>query len=125
MRTRSLIKSIWPRQVIQRASVVVLAAALGTACAGSGRTVLVSKAMRFDRSELRVKAGQTVLLELHNADAYAHAFDVDPLDIHVALPGSASVSIAFTPTVPAEYVFYCGAPGHRSAGMTGRLIVEP
>lgn len=125
MRIRSLVKPVVLRQVIQRVSIAVLVAVLGSACAASGRLVLVSKAMRFDRGELRVKAGQAVVLELHNADAYAHAFDVDALGIHVPLPGSATATVTFTPTAPAEHVFYCGAPGHRSAGMTGRLIVEP
>lgn len=104
---------------------IVPAIALGAACTASGRMALVSRGMRFDRAQLRVKAGQSVELDLRNADAYAHAFDIDALGVHVPLPGSQSARVTFTPAAAGEYDFYCGAPGHRAAGMAGKLVVEP
>ena len=40
-----------------------------------------------------------------------------------AMPGM-SASVMFTPTQIGEYEFYCTIPGHREAGMVGRLIVR-
>ena len=71
------------------------------------------------------KAGQAVALRVVNRDGYAHAFDIDDLDIHAPLPAKATFDAAFTPQQPGRYRFYCGAPGHEAAGMVGVLVVEP
>ncbi len=99
---------------------------LGAACgAASGRLAVVSQSMRFSRTELRARAAQPVALDLDNSDAFAHSFDVDALGLHVALPAHQSASVVFTPTVPGVYDFYCGTPGHKAAGMVGRIIIDP
>lgn len=44
--------------------------------------------------------------------------------LHIAaVPGKAA-DVSFTPTQPGEYDSYCSEPGHRDAGMHGRLIVR-
>jgi len=44
--------------------------------------------------------------------------------LHVASEAGHTAQIAFTPSQPGTYVFYCTVPGHRQAGMEGRLVVE-
>ena len=41
-----------------------------------------------------------------------------------AEPGT-STTVLFTPTQTGEYEFECTIPGHREAGMVGKVIVTP
>ena len=100
--------------------------ALSTAeVAAADIITLTTKNMAFGSTKLRVKAGVPVTLKLDNYDFYAHSFDIDAFDLHVAMPGNDRATVTFTPTEPGEYTVYCGVPGHREAGMIGTLIVEP
>ena len=49
--------------------------------------------------------------------------DDDVVAAH-AMPGTTAV-VLFTPTQSGEYEFICTLPGHREAGMVGRIIVVP
>lgn len=44
-------------------------------------------------------------------------------DLHVAAEAGRVADIAFITGQSGEYVFYCTEPGHRQAGMEGRLVV--
>ncbi len=44
--------------------------------------------------------------------------------LHVAAAPGASAMIEFTATEAGAYVFYCTVPGHREAGMEGKLTVR-
>jgi plastocyanin len=81
--------------------------------------------LKYSESEIHVRVGQTVVLELFNTDGYSHAFDVDELDLHTPLPSSKTTTMTFTPTQPGMYTFYCSVYGHQAAGMVGALIVDP
>ena len=91
----------------------------------SGTLTLKTSGLQFSETEIRVQAGQPVNLELFNTDGYAHAFDIDEFGIHIELPGSKTIPLTFIPTQPGIYQFYCGAYGHKNAGMVGTLVVEP
>jgi uncharacterized cupredoxin-like copper-binding protein len=80
---------------------------------------------RFDQTELRGKVGEMVALRLENRDTVGHSFDINELDIHVSMPPGQPSLALFKATTPGTYTFYCSVPGHRKAGMVGRLIVEP
>lgn len=97
----------------------------GAETAAAGAVVLTSQDMRFTQDAIPVRVGQPVVLKLNNADLYAHSFDVDALDLHVAMPAKGHTSVTFTPAAPGSYPFYCGVPGHAQAGMVGTLQVEP
>jgi len=86
---------------------------------------LVSAQNRFDRAELRAGVGETMALRLDNRDAERHYFDIDELNVHVAMPSGTPALALFRPSTPGTYTFYCRVPGHREAGMVGTLIVEP
>jgi uncharacterized cupredoxin-like copper-binding protein len=81
--------------------------------------------LKFDQGEIRVKAGETVALRLENQDASGHSFDIDELNVHAPMPPGEPSLALFRPGAPGTYTFYCAVPGHRAAGMTGALIVEP
>lgn len=74
---------------------------------------------------LRIKPGETVQITLINGDGVDH--DIVLPDLKVAsehvLTKNASTAISFKVDKEGEYVYYCSVPGHRQAGMEGRLIV--
>jgi plastocyanin len=86
--------------------------------------VLAASGVRFEQAELRAQAGETVALRLENRDAAGHSFDIDELNVHVAIvPGEPALAL-FRPETAGTYTYYCGVPSHREAGMVGTLIVE-
>jgi plastocyanin len=87
--------------------------------------VLVSGRNTFSQAELRARVGETLALRLENSDTQAHYFDIDELNVRVAMPSGKPALALFTPTTPGSYTFYCHIPGHREAGMVGTLVVEP
>ena len=84
-----------------------------------------TKEMRFGQTELHIKAGQEITLQLQNYDLYAHSFDIDELNLHVQMPANNQVTTQFTAPEPGTYTIYCSVPGHRAAGMIATLVVEP
>lgn len=91
----------------------------------AGELVVKIRQMGFDQSEIRVPAGEPVTLTIVNEDGYTHAFDVDEFDIHLPLAAETTIELSLAALEPGRYAFYCGAPGHVAAGMTGTLIVSP
>jgi plastocyanin len=80
----------------------------------------------FNGGEIRVRAGQLTALRLENSDGAAHSFDVDELNLHVAMPGDSDSLALFTADTPGVYTFYCAPHYDKSTGrgMHGTLIVE-
>jgi plastocyanin len=81
----------------------------------------------FQGGEIRVKAGELTALRLQNPDGAGHSFDVDELDVHVAMPSNEESLALFRADTSGTYTFYC-RPHYDKAtgkGMHGTLIVEP
>ncbi len=109
-----------------RILLVLFVALLLVACGNRTTTVVIrAKDMRFERAEVRMRAGQPVTLRLVNQDGYAHSFDLDELGLHIPLAGNETVEVTFVPREAGAYRFYCGSPGHTEAGMVGALTVAP
>jgi uncharacterized cupredoxin-like copper-binding protein len=110
---------------------------------------LTATDIAYDTSRLEAKAGQPVVLTLHNEGVLEHDFSImemphagevmaeeaehgtghdmsgmtmDP-EIHVASPVGESLAVEFTPTQPGEYEFFCTVAGHKEANMVGTLVV--
>jgi plastocyanin len=82
----------------------------------------------FNNGVIRVKAGELAALRLENSDGVGHSFDIDALDVHVAMPAHAdNLALFVAPTTPGEYRFYCAPHYHKGSdsGMKGTLVVEP
>jgi uncharacterized cupredoxin-like copper-binding protein len=76
-------------------------------------------------AQIRVKAGQTVNLALTNRGVVIHDLTIPALQFQlVAQPGQRAVG-GLTVSRPGTYDVYCSVPGHREAGMIGRLVVTP
>ncbi len=86
--------------------------------------LLSAETIRFTQDTIHVKSGEPVTLQLANADFVAHSFDIDALDLHVAMEPNDNTTARFIAPEPGTYTFTCNIPGHTEAGMVGTLIVE-
>lgn len=95
----------------------------------------------FSTGDLTAAAGD-VEIALHNAGAIPHDFTIDEIeaeasaegdtseassgefDVHVVLEGGQSATLKLSGVSAGEYDFYCSVPGHKEAGMTGKLTVS-
>ena len=98
---------------------------------------------------IEVGAGEVLEIAIQNAELLLHDFTIDKIDadvhvsylggtgqhehmepefteadVHFALTEPASGVVHIKVHEPGEYVFYCTVPGHREAGMEGKLIVH-
>jgi len=93
--------------------------------AGARVIAITAAADAFTPDEIRVTAGETVNIAL-TAVGSPQDFTVNALGVQVAATAGRTVRGALrAPMTPGTYPFYCSVPGHRQAGMTGVLIVEP
>lgn len=104
----------------------------GSASAGGGGVaeaptvtdVVTAQDTKFAETTLSMKNGEFLGLFVINKDDFVHSFDVDELNIHVALSARSTTAVAIKPTAAGTLQFYCAIPGHREAGMAGTLTVN-
>ena len=85
---------------------------------------VMAKNFSFTDNEIRVKAGQKVILTLQNDEGF-HDLVIDEFDVATRqIAAGQKDTVEFTPLEPGEYEFYCSVGDHRAMGMVGTLIVE-
>jgi uncharacterized cupredoxin-like copper-binding protein len=115
--------------------VVVAAASIGIAGgvmaadraidAGAQRMDVVASEVRFEPSEVRIRAGDWVVITLANEDPIFHDLEVEGVaNVDVAARPGQTARIRVRIDRPGTYEFVCTVPGHAEAGMVGTLIVE-
>jgi plastocyanin len=95
---------------------------------GGGATLKVSApadgSLKFDQSALTAKAGK-VDVRFSNPSSTPHAVEIEGHGVEVKTKviskGDASVSADLK---PGTYEYYCPVPGHKAAGMEGKLTVK-
>lgn len=90
---------------------------------------------RFMPAEIKLVAGQPVVLQLLNTDSITpHNFTLEDadsgLDLNVDVPAGDSVEVHLMPLWPGRHTFYCSnkllfMKSHREKGMEGTLVVVP
>ncbi len=91
---------------------------------GAREIAVTATSLRFDRTEIHVRAGEDVTIVLTASDI-AHDFTIDTLGFHVAAaPGQPGRGGLHAPSTPGRYTAYCSVAGHRQAGMTATVIVD-
>ncbi len=58
----------------------------------------------------------------HGSDGHRHS--VGPGQLHVMAEPGRTARLDFEIAAPGEYEFFCSVPGHREAGMVGRIVVR-
>lgn len=78
----------------------------------------------FEPNEIRVKAGEPVIINLINNEGM-HDFVIDVLRVKSkTLKAGDTQTLTFTVDKPGEYEYYCSINNHKEMGMVGKLIVE-
>ncbi|HLF29062.1 MAG TPA: copper-containing nitrite reductase [Anaerolineae bacterium] len=74
---------------------------------------------------LKASPGDVVAITLINGDGLQHNFTLDEFGAATRdlLQPNEQQTITFTVDAAGEYVYYCAVPGHRQAGMWGKLQV--
>jgi len=79
---------------------------------------------KFDMSEIKVKAGDTVKITFVNSGGF-HDFVLDEFNVATKQAnGPSEESVTFVADKAGTYEFYCSVGQHRQMGMKGNLIVE-
>lgn len=79
----------------------------------------------FNPAEISLRAGEVVNLTVVNRGTTVHDLVVPAAGIWLVVPAGRSVTTGFRADRLGEYEFYCSVPGHREAGMTGKIVVSP
>jgi plastocyanin len=103
------------------------ATATEAASGGAGENLALAadpSALKFDKSALTAKAGE-VTITMDNPSDIPHNVKIDaPGAKEGETVGKGEKSVASADLKAGEYTFYCGVPGHRAAGMEGKLTVQ-
>jgi uncharacterized cupredoxin-like copper-binding protein len=92
--------------------------------AGGDEIEVVAVDIAFEQEELSIPADTDVTITLTNDGMLQHDFVIDELDFIIG-PLAGGESGSETLNAPAgEYEYYCSVPGHKEAGMVGKLTVE-
>ena len=77
--------------------------------------------------KLVVHEGETVQINLVNGEGAEHDIVIDQYGVRSnrVVGKGASSAVTFTASKTGEFAYYCSAPGHREAGMEGRVQVVP
>lgn len=96
----------------------------GQPAAGAVTVDLEMVDIQFDPAEITVPANTDVTVNLVNNGVSAHNFHIDELGVNSGdYAAGQTGTVTFNSGAPGEYTFYCSIPGHREAGMVGKLIV--
>jgi nitrite reductase (NO-forming) len=76
---------------------------------------------------LKVHEGETVQINLINGEGAEHDIVIDQYAARSdkVTGKNASSVLSFTASKTGEFIYYCSLPGHREAGMEGRILVAP
>jgi uncharacterized cupredoxin-like copper-binding protein len=127
------------------ASLILLAAAILSACSSGGSTGSVSLKVtmtefKFDPNQFSVPAGSQVKITATNNGTLEHSFVIMKLGTQASMtfsdqdkanslfqmvlqPGQTQSQTFTAPDQPGDYEVVCSTPGHLAAGMTAKLTV--
>jgi len=101
------------------------AASAETPIAGAKRVAVSLVDFGFGPGEIRLQAGEPVNLELTNTGRILHDLTIPALGFRAVVQPGQRVAVGLPAAPRGTYEFYCSVPGHREAGMVGRLVVSP
>ena len=80
----------------------------------------------FDPATIEVGVSETIKIVFDNKGTIAHDFEIPDLEVVIATTnaGNTGEVTLVAPSVPGTYDFICSIPGHKEAGMVGKLIVK-
>lgn len=107
------------------AALLPLSAAAGPAAPAPRVVKITARKFAFEPSEIRLKKGEPVVLELTSLDR-THGFKIAELKLRVDVTTGAVVRVPLTPEKVGTFVFSCDVfCGLHHDDMSGTLVVEP
>lgn len=118
---------------------LILSIAMITACGGSDSSSNVvdpneiritsgidGEEFSFDPETINVNVSETVKLVFENNGTIAHDFEIPDLEVVIQTTnsGNSGEIIFVAPSIAGSYDFICSIPGHKEAGMVGKLVVN-
>ncbi|MBI3944092.1 MAG: cupredoxin domain-containing protein [Chloroflexi bacterium] len=101
--------------------------ASGGSSGGSAALALEAQDIKWDKNTLNVNSGQDVTITVNNKGQLQH-------DLVVGLPSGEITTnpidagktgkISFKAPAAGTYDYWCTIPGHKEAGMVGKLVVK-
>lgn len=80
---------------------------------------------KFNPAQISLQAGEKVKVIFKNTGEAKHDFVIEGLNIRTkVIAKGASETVEFTTPDTGTYTFYCSIPGHREAGMEGKLVTN-
>jgi plastocyanin len=95
----------------------------GGEAAGGPIEVDMVDALAFDPPEITIPANTDVTIHAVNSGALPHTFTITDVADTGEVAGGASADVTVN-LKPGEYEYFCAIPGHKDAGMVGKLIVQ-
>jgi plastocyanin len=95
----------------------------GGEAAGGPIEVDMVDALAFDPPEITIPANTDVTIHAVNSGALPHTFTLTDVADTGEVAGGASADVTVN-LKPGEYEYFCAIPGHKDAGMVGKLIVQ-
>ena len=86
---------------------------------------VVTSEFKFSPDTINVRAGQHVRVTLDNKGTLKHDFHQSDLNLQAEVDAGKKTVFEFTPTKVGTFDLTCDVPGHKDAGMVGKLIVQP
>lgn len=103
---------------------LILAACSGGGTAASGGAAVITLTeFKYAPVDLQAKAGQPLKLTVKNGGVVEHDFTIDRIGLKVLVQPGHSAEREIKALEPGTYEIYCSIPGHKDAGMRGKLIV--
>lgn len=123
---------------LQLFSLLTIFVLLLAACGGSGGSEAPSgpppakdvtlegpNELKFIPDEITAQVGQQINITLNNTGALEHNFLwADTEEEVINTKGGESASTSRTFDTAGEYDFFCTVPGHKEAGMIGKVVVK-
>lgn len=122
-------RNYWLTWVVMALAVLLVGAACQSQTATASKTVaitLTTTEFKFNPDSVRVRVGDHVQVTLDNSKGTLK-HDLRQADLNIAAevePGQ-KTTFEFTATQAGTFEFACDVPGHKEAGMVGRLVVQP
>lgn len=90
----------------------------------SGKITVVGKEFKFIPSAIRVKEDQQVTIVFKNEGRLSHNLTIPELGLHTdTIQSGTQATIHFTAKRTGTYQFWCTVPGHKQAGMIGKVSI--
>jgi nitrite reductase (NO-forming) len=97
---------------------------MASPAAGGNTVTVIAEDIKFDQTEIRIPANTDVEVTLENKGMLEHDWVVDELEVMIGPITGGKTATGTVNAEAGEYEYYCSIPGHKEAGMVGKLIVE-